>query len=228
MRRLWNYLRTWLIITKKRLFRLADASKGEDYTRFAIICAPRSGSTMLHTYLNSHNEVLSHGEIIRIKLQQGIEEVSIDEYVFMPISKIIKAVGLKLFYEYQNMDGYNKVFEEVLNDSDINVIHLMRKDIRKQFASLRKAEETGVWSSTLKKNEGDEGVNIPDIEYKEYEDNQKAIIQSVKERLKNHQVIEVYYEDLVDDPKVVLDNIQDFIKVDKKPLFTLLQKQGSK
>lgn len=181
---------------------------------------------MLHTYLNSHSEILSHGEIIRIKLEQGVEEVSIEEYVYMPMSKTIKAVGLKLFYEYQNMDGYNAVFEEVLDDSDINVIHLMRKDLRKQYASLQKAEKTGVWSSTLKKKNEDNVVNISDDDFKEYEDEQKAIIQSVQERLKNHQVIEVYYEDLVDDPKVVLDNIQDFIKVDKKPLFTLLQKQG--
>ncbi len=181
---------------------------------------------MLHTYLNSHSEILSHGEIIRIKLEQGVEEVSIEEYVYMPMSKTIKAVGLKLFYEYQDKKGYNQVFEEVMGDTNINIIHLMRKDMRKQLESLKKAEKTGIWSSTLKENKEDEGVNIPDIEFKEYEDNQKAIMQSVKERLKNHQVIEVYYEDLVDDPKVVLDNIQDFIKVDKKPLFTLLQKQG--
>lgn len=227
MRRLWNYLRTWLIITRKRLFRLADTSKGEDYTRFAIICAPRSGSTMLHTYLNSHSEILSHGEIIRIKLEQGEEHVSIDEFVYMPMSKTIKAVGLKLFYEYQHKKGYDQVFEEVLSDNNINIIHLKRKDLRKQYSSLKKAEKTGIWSSTLRQNKEDERMDIPDNEYKEYEDRQKEMIQSIQNRLQNHRVMEVYYEDLVDDPKHVLDQIQDFIKVRKKPLFTLLQKQGS-
>lgn len=182
---------------------------------------------MLHTYLNSHSEILSHGEIIRIKLEQGEEHVSIDEFVYMPMSKTIKAVGLKLFYEYQHKKGYDQVFEEVLSDNNINIIHLKRKDLRKQYSSLKKAEKTGIWSSTLRQNKEDERMDIPDNEYKEYEDRQKEMIQSIQNRLQNHRVMEVYYEDLVDDPKHVLDQIQDFIKVRKKPLFTLLQKQGS-
>lgn len=226
MLKLWNYLKTWLIITRKRLLRLADTSKSEDYTRFAIVCAPRSGSTMLHTYLNSHSAILSHGEIIRIKLEQGIDHVSIDEYVFMPISKSIKAVGLKLFYEYQDKKGYDRAFNEVLEDDSIQVIHLKRRDLRKQYLSLKKAEKTGVWSSTLRQNKEEVQVEISDGEYQQYEESQNALIEAIQNRLKKHQVIEVFYEDLVDDPKAVLEDIQDFLKVEKKPLFTLLQKQG--
>lgn len=225
MSKWWNYLKTWFIVTRKRILRLLDQSKGEDYTKFAIICAPRSGSTMLHTYLNSHPAILSHGEIIRIKLEQGVKEVSTREYIFMPISKRIKAVGVKLFYEYEGKEGYDLPFREVLSDESIKVIHLIRKDLRKQYESLKRARDSGVWSSTLKPKE-QQPIEIPEEEYKQHEQMQTMVIKSITDRLRGHDIFETTYEELTDDPKNVLNKVQKFLGVEPRPLYTLLQKQS--
>jgi len=225
LRYLWRYLKTWLIVQRKRLLRLIDKSKGEDFTRFVIVCAPRSGSTMLHTYLNSHSQILSHGEIIRRRIEQGEDVISIKEFAFSPQSKKIKAVGLKLFYEHMDQKGFKVAFDEVLDDDEIKVIHLQRRDKRKQFLSLRKAEKSGAWSSTLKQKEEVE-VSITEQEYVDYEKEQQQLVDRVRERFAGHEVIEVSYEELVKDPKHELERIQQFIEVEPKKLFTLLQKQG--
>lgn len=180
---------------------------------------------MLHTYLNSHPAILSHGEIIRIKLEQGVKEVSTREYIFMPISKRIQAVGVKLFYEYEGKEGYDLPFQEVLSDESIKVIHLIRKDLRKQYASLKRARSSGVWSSTLKPTD-EQPIEIPEEEYQQHEQMQKMVIKSITNRLNGHDIIEITYEELTDNPKEVLNKIQNFLGVEPKLLFTLLQKQG--
>lgn len=49
-----TYFRTVSAIYLKRAANLIPAFKGRDYTAFAIVGRARTGSTLLHTYLNSH------------------------------------------------------------------------------------------------------------------------------------------------------------------------------
>jgi len=225
MIKFWNYIRTWVTVRRKNIWRIISRSKNAKFTKFAIICAPRSGSTMLHTYLNSHPQILSHGELIRRKLERGETNISLYEHIFVPVTKKIKAVGVKLFYEYEEKEGYKKSFGEILEDNEVKIVHLMRKDFRRQYDSLKRARQTGVWSSTLKNLEPDE-VEVHESEYEQHEQMQKMHITRFKKRLSSHQMIEVYYEDLTSNPKKLLKAIQEFLGVEPRQLFTLLEKQG--
>ncbi|MTI22357.1 hypothetical protein E1176_15095 [Fulvivirga sp. RKSG066] len=204
-----------------------STSRSEEFTKFAIVCAPRSGSTMLHTYLNSHSAILSHGEIIRRKVEAEEELLSIDEFAFSPQSKKIKAVGLKLFYEYMYKDKFKVAFDEVVEDKTIKIIHLTRDDKKKQLTSLRRAEKSGAWSSVLKSTEEPIKIILSEEDLSSYEKEQKEMIDIIHEKFKEHTVLQMTYENLVSDPKAELDKIQQFINVEPQQLFTLLQKQGA-
>lgn len=94
MRFWFKYFRTWLIIKKKQLLNLFPQSKN-NYIRFAIICAPRSGSNWLHTLLNSHHNIISYGEILRkTHVNNPTQKLpTLNELVFYPHHPSIKAVG---------------------------------------------------------------------------------------------------------------------------------------
>jgi len=205
---------------------MSGGAKNDEYTKFVILCAPRSGSTLLHTYLNSHHQILSHGEIIRRKVKRGEELHSIYEYVFIPQAKKIKAVGLKIFYDYEGLEVFKEAYHEVLQDTSVKIIHLIRQDKRKQLTSLRKARKSGVWSSVLK-NEEEFNVEISEREFEEFKQQQTQQIAQARQQIAGHQVTEITYENLVENPKDVLTHVQEFIGVEPKPLFTLLRKQGS-
>lgn len=58
---MYNYLlhlRTYLIIKRKQLSNAVSRQKGRGYTPFAILCEPRTGSTLLHTYLKDRKSVV--------------------------------------------------------------------------------------------------------------------------------------------------------------------------
>lgn len=187
MSQFWKYIKTWFIIKRKRLLRISGGSKNDEYTKFVILCAPRSGSTLLHTYLNSHHQILSHGEIIRRKVKRGEELHSIYEYVFIPQAKKIKAVGLKIFYDYEGLEVFKEAYQEMLADQSIKIVHLIRLDKRKQLTSLRKAKKSGVWSTVLK-NEEEFDVEITEREFKEFEQQQAQQIEQAREQIAGHEV----------------------------------------
>jgi LPS sulfotransferase NodH len=152
MRYYFQYLRTYLIIKRKQLLNKISLAKGYDYTAFVILCEPRSGSTLLHTYLNSHTQVLSYGEVLRMQLekepQSGVRDKLISDLVFKPHARQIKAVGLKLFYEYVDHPDYRDSFNQIVQRKDVKVIHLIRKNLLELYVSLKTAEQTNVWSTT--------------------------------------------------------------------------------
>src|SRR5688572_9500988 len=101
---MYNYylhLRTYLIIKKKELLNYVR-SKGHHYTSFVILCEPRTGSTLLHTFLNFHPNIRSYGEILRelVEKNNNLNLNVLNANIFKPHAKHLQAVGLKLFYFY--------------------------------------------------------------------------------------------------------------------------------
>ncbi|WP_040496992.1 Stf0 family sulfotransferase [Fulvivirga imtechensis] len=224
MKSKWKYFSTWWIIKRKQLFNLL-LPKGNYYTRFVIVCTGRSGSTLLHTYLNSHPQIWSYGEILRKRLVKEKPIISLERMVFKPHTKAIRAIGLKMFYDYREQEAYQRAFEEVVNDRDIKVIHLTREDKRQQLISLKRAEETGIWSSTSKLQTKVE-VDFSAEELVAYEKKINSSATEIRSLFASHQMLEVTYEALTTDAQEVLSRVQQFLGVKPKRLFTLLIKQG--
>lgn len=222
-----NYARTWVIIKRKQLGRRIFKISKHDYTKFAIVCQPRTGSNWLHTLLNSHPHIFSHGEILRRTLEnsKSLNDLSVHSLVFGNYQEQIKAVGLKLFYEYSNNSGYAKSYQEILDDENILIIHLTRKNVLAQYISLIKAERTQIWSESSKLK-GTTAIELDVDGYNIFNKDNSELKNKVREKFKHHQVLELSYEDLTMNLNKTLLKIQLFLHVRQKNLFSLLQKQS--
>lgn len=227
----FQYLRTYLIIKRKQLLNAISLSKSKDYIPFVILSEPRSGSTMLHTYLNSHTQVKSYGEVLRENIEaNAIDKETapyIDTLAFKPHTPTLKAIGLKLFYEYYKDPRYTESFRYVVNRNDVKIIFLIRRDILKVYVSLKIAQKTNVWSSVKSAtNEPRPQITIDRNDYIKFREEHLRHRRLFTTLLKDHPLLEVAYEDLVQNPQPILKSIQQFLGVKPKVLFTLLKQQN--
>ncbi|HEY8935215.1 MAG TPA: Stf0 family sulfotransferase [Cyclobacteriaceae bacterium] len=232
---MYNYflhVHTYLIIKRKQWVEALSRTKNYSYTPFVILCAPRSGSTLLHTCLNFHPHIKSYGEILR----EHFESNNIDKNVtglvkrlaFKPHSVNCKAVGLKVFYEYYNQSHYAACFQEVVDRKDVKIIHLIRKDILKLYVSLKIAERTNVWSTgkTSTHERGVDQITIDTADYLQFRNEYWQHQQLFTNMFQDHAMLEISYEALAEHPDDVLKHVQQFLGVKPQQLKTLLKKQS--
>lgn len=126
-------------------------------TRFVILAAPRTGSNLLCTLLDSHPEILCHHELFNpqgvfkalahretIDERQLMEERDRDPLVFLErvwrAAPHVACIGFK-WTRGQNED----VLQSVLGDSGIKKIVLRRRNRIKTYVSERIAQQTEQW-----------------------------------------------------------------------------------
>ncbi|MFC3032185.1 hypothetical protein ACFOEE_06615 [Pseudoalteromonas fenneropenaei] len=128
--------------------------------RFVILSAPRSGSNMLCSMLQSHSDILCHHEVFNptgmfyalplrntsFSLASSIAER--DAAPFKVLEAIWhesmghNAVGFKMTHQQQP-----DIFEAVVNDPSIKKIVLKRNNPLQVHVSKLVAEHTGVWEN---------------------------------------------------------------------------------
>jgi LPS sulfotransferase NodH len=227
---MYNYylhLHTYLIIRRKQILNVLSFKKSTDYVRFAILCEPRSGSTLLHTYLNFHPCIKSYGEVLREKRERSNLKVPdpIKSFVFKPHASHLKAIGLKLFYSYHNHPAYGYAFGQVVNDPDVKIIHLIRRNVLGLYVSLKIAQRTNLWSSITTSGSFQQ-IKVDADDFREFA---RAYLQQQRDLaklLQNHHVLNVCYEDLIKDTDYVLKTVQEFLGVHPRNLLSLLKKQN--
>lgn len=227
----FQYLHTYLIIKRKQLLDAISFSKSKNYTPFVILSEPRSGSTMLHTYLNSHTQIKSYGEVLRENIEaNGITKETtpyVEGLAFKPHTPALKAIGLKLFYEYYDDPRYSESFNYVLKRKDVKILYLVRRDILKVYVSLKIAQKTNEWSRVKPaSNEPRTRITIDRNDYIQFREEHLRHRRLFATLLKDHLLLEITYEDLVQNPQPVLELIQQFLGVKPKVLFTLLKQQN--
>ena len=219
------YLRTWLIIKRKQILNLFPA-KNNAFIKFAILCSPRSGSTWLHTLLNSHPHILSHGEILREYHEKNKTELPpLSSLVFHPHHSSIRAVGLKIFYEYERDPAYKKSVQELITDPTIQIIHLVRNDKQAQFESLLRAQKSQQWSSGKAVKKPTPVAIHPD-ELDHYQNEQAQAEKKISRLLRDHSMLTIHYETLRDDQHNTCRMILDFLNTQPRKLFSLLHRQS--
>lgn len=194
--------------------------KTKEYQKFVILCAARSGSTWLHTLLNSHPNVHSQGEIIR-ENHHG-RKLPFTSIAFNPCPRLLQAVGLKVFYD----DPLYKVaLEAILADPTIKIVLLRRKTKLAQFVSNELARSTAEW--TRKNLDSNATIAIDSADFYSFKAQEQATLTELERRLRTHQVHPIAYEDLVQKKDEVLLDLQRFLGVAPRTLSSLLEKQGA-
>lgn len=218
-----KYIKAWIILKRKSFYKYTHRS-GNDYTRFAIICTSRTGSTWLHTLLNSHPKIQSHGQIINRYHKQGLVP-EFEEMVFHPYPKPIEAVGLKIFYGDESIQ-YNKYLDDAVNNKEIKIIHITRKDTLAQLASVKLSETTWQWSKSRSSSPSEKIVLDPS-DYQEFVRERLVAIAQISKKFEGHQSLDITYEDLRDNFEYTTQKIQVFLGVTPRKLFSALRKQSS-
>lgn len=136
-----------------------------ELNRYIIVCESRTGSTMLSTALQTHNEVCAHGEVLQPR--QFRKETQDDKLEFYGVNykddpatnmrdyfreKLIespldyvkefvfyqgrfKSVGFKFKYEELSDPLFKEVTDYVASEKDIKIIHLQRKNLWERYRS---------------------------------------------------------------------------------------------
>jgi LPS sulfotransferase NodH len=205
----------------------------QDYTKFVIVGIARTGSTMLLDLLNNNSKVLAFGEIFRrateigwdirpfggpydrrfLDLYRSDPRAFLDRIVFGRWPRSVRAVGFKLFYYHAQEPPFSDVWQRMIADSEIRIIHLMRGNILAQFLSLKLAHRSDVWSMTRATAGKAEPIRLdPDgcarhfAEVRRYE-------RECEQKFAAHPLLRVHYEDLVRAQDREMERVLEFLGI---------------
>ncbi len=220
---------------------------GNLQTRFIIICAPRTGSTMLRMMLNSHPKIVCYGEVITLgepnlgkKYQKFIGQTSQELaqiraenpvnflYNYIWNREDCQSIGLKLKYR-QLKEEFQDVFQAILDDQEIKIIHLSRQNLLKRYVSNRLASSgrtsTVVFDSQDSKPQPKVTVDVEKLmqDIVSVEETEAKF----REDFKQHQVFEVTYEDLVVSNHEIMTKLLNFLDVELMDLQPVTKKVNS-
>jgi LPS sulfotransferase NodH len=217
---------------------------GRDYRRFVVVSVARTGSTLLNNLLTAQGNVLAFGELFRgdgaigwdlrpfnsrqgARLQQLHETRPLqflEKEVFRAWPREIAAVGFKLFYYHARSGPQAQVWDYLQADPSIAVIHLKRRNILEQYASLRVAHETNVWSSTTAGGPAPEPIRLdPEACRRHFEEVRAQ--ESACDALFGVRARTVAYEDLIADRTAAMGAVAAHIGVELKPAKAALVRQ---
>ena len=106
-----------------------------DYTRFIILCRPRTGSTLLEQMLGRHPQIRSRGEFFsRLK---GRDPSVVWDRMFAKAPRRIRASGFKIHYNHPIDADHTGTWDFLASKPDLHVIHVRRENILRMLVSGR-------------------------------------------------------------------------------------------
>lgn len=113
-----------------------------------------------------------------------------------------------------------------MNEKELKIIHLVRKNTLEQYLSEVLAWKNREW--TLKHETSNrEKINLDLRALEEYRTRQKIQQEQCLEDFNSHERISISYESLINDPDKTLAEIQNFLGLSQRKLFTVMRKQSS-
>lgn len=139
-----------------------------EYVRFIILTYARAGSTMLASSLNSSPNIICFRELFNPIMDgigyhvEGYDNSSAEdrvlrnedlrkflrERIFCQHPKAIRAVGFKM--PHVHFSSFPGLLEGLVEDTELRVLHLRRRNLLRMLVSLRIAQRTGGWSEDRK------------------------------------------------------------------------------
>jgi len=250
-------------------------STSGNYVRFIILSGPRTGSNMLAEALNSSPSVRCFHEVLNFvqdfimydvynadRAEGSAEDDMafrerdpigfLEQRIFGEYPDGIRAVGFK--YHYGQIWGLPGVFDHIVKDESIRVVHLKRRNRLRTLLSLKAARETGRWmevpmtparalgalrhpSRLVRKvaelarrpdaptTVPEHGLTISHQELDEFIISAEMTESHFEEVFAQHPSMTVYYEDILHERDVVYESTQSFLDVEAYSLSVTLTKQ---
>ncbi|MDZ7752522.1 MAG: sulfotransferase [Gammaproteobacteria bacterium] len=223
-------------------YKLGLTPAHRNYTRFIILSRSRSGTNFLRGLLNSHPAIRCFSEVFGApdSVKWGMDDLPdhvshhtrqmknrpdrfVETKVYGPVPSRIQAVGFKIFYYHAAEAPTQHIWDWLHHHSEIKVIHMMRRNLLDTAISLRLAQASGSWKvSKASPNTGSDRagplVSIdPDWCQEVFE--QTTIWQKSAEKwFCDHDILNLYYEDLREDPNREIKRCLDFLHLPQAKL----------
>ena len=135
----------------------------DDYTRFVILSAARTGSNLLASALNTGEHIVCFRELFNGRSgfidyhvegydNRSAEDLALrnrdfarflEERIFVPWPERVRAVGFKMPYEH--FLWFPDMLTWLQERPRVHVLHLRRRNMLRALVSLRVAQKTGGW-----------------------------------------------------------------------------------
>ena len=218
----------------------------QDYARFIILGRSRSGSNFLRGLLNAHSRIIVLGELFQNQASIGWaypgymqnrqllslfrkEPVRfLESKVFKRFPKPIKAVGFKIFYYHAQNNDWIPVWDYLIRQNGLKVIHIKRNNILRTHLSRKLAALTDTWIDTTGGKDNHQGITL------EYEECLRDFVQTREweqahdRNFSDHEILQITYEDLAHDYAREMARLQDFLGVTPEEVKPQTFKQSSR
>jgi LPS sulfotransferase NodH len=210
------HVKTLFKINTKRLA-MANPLVPKDlsYSKFIILSMPRTGSTLLHTFLNYHSHVHSLGEL---------SNEAIGPIRWHPYPKSIEAVGLKVFYDSPKTKSVRDLFSQLEIPDDAKIIWLRRRNRLRQWLSLKISEQTGSWS-TVRSEPQIHSLELTPEEFLSFLKKAEDLDHQVLGQVSGKEHVSLFYEDVVNNTQFEMEKIWKLLGVTSVRPVSLLKQQ---
>lgn len=231
----------------------------QSYVRFIILSGARTGSNMLASALDGSPNIVCFRETFNTRVDHidfhvdGYDDDSAEDRalrdsdfreflrrrIFCDHGGRVQAVGFKM--PHTQFWAFPGLLEWLVDDTDLRVLHLKRRNLLRMLVSLRIAQETGFWvdarerrlrrrlvGASMRTADRLWGLFSPtrapwrsprprlvlaEVECREFFDRVEQDDAAYAHRFGDHQQLALYYEDLVNDQEETLSQVQDFLGV---------------
>lgn len=185
-----------------------------NFTKFIVLTKARSGSNLLLSLLDCHSNVYVRGEEFKDVTPATYKNVWDFHWAKQPY--FIKAAGLKIFYDHPQTGDCPKLWDDLIADRSIKVIHLIRKNSLQAFLSLQLAKKNDVWylKQSDRKTNYDPGTITIDPDALLNAHNQALENQQKFDDLfRDHAIQHLYYEDLANNQLETVHKATEFLNL---------------
>ncbi|HEX7034356.1 MAG TPA: Stf0 family sulfotransferase [Pseudomonadales bacterium] len=191
-----------------------------------VITRSRTGSNMLISLLNSHPEIIAKGELLA-RLKGGSHE-EILRTKLIPRRRT-RAIGFKLFYYHPMDHGREEVWESLVSDPALRIIHLKRRNVLRTCVSRAIAEKQDVWkerTTEVKATAREKAVHLSYDELVEAFQKTREWEEHTDRLFSGHPRLEVVYEQMAQTPVPTFSRVAAFLGVQDHTPSTDLVKQN--
>jgi len=238
----------WKFNAKRILAERPKEYRGDNtkFTRFILLAHQRTGSSMVMATLNKHPSIVAFGELFvksRIgHMVSGFNNHSkalhylrskdpvrfLEEHAYSSFPENISSVGFKIFPDQLERKDAAPLLPWLNENKDVKIIILTRNNLLDVHCSLAIANKTGVFGIRKESDRQMVTINV-DIHKAEAEfKRRKAGHQRAREKFVDHEVIELAYEDIIEQPTEEFKKIQSFIGVTLTQLHVPTVKQETR
>ena len=199
-----------------------------NYQKVVILGRQRTGSSLLVWLLRSNARVEIPGEVFRLLKGSSCREVW--KRTFGRHLPWVRYVGFKIFYYHPEDSQDREVWDLILSDPTIKIIHIKRKNLLRTYISKLIAQKTGAWNS---RQEGspidkeDKQVTV-DVEHciAELRDTISWENTYGKKMFPQHPYMELTFEDLTGNLQYTIDAIMEFLGLKSMQVKSKLKRQN--